>query len=673
MSQPSSFEPPAVIDKDIDWVGSLLNLPTGAFGGYHAEARRQVLKSMESIDVAACPGSGKTTILVAKLAILADKWAYRTQGICALSHTNVARKEIEIRLCGTTIGRRLLSYPHYIGTIHGFVNQFLALPWLRSQGYPIKFIDSDLCEKRRWAKLPQKTRMYLQNQNIEPFAVRIVDSNFNVTKKSGTFTFGTDTPTYNKLTEACKQAALEGYHCFDDMFVWGNDMINRVPTIIDVIRARFPLLFVDEAQDNSEEQSKILQRVFCHGQTAVVRQRLGDANQAIFDSTSTGEATTNRFPDESIKRELPDSHRFGQKIADLARPLGLAPHDLKGLGPRETHFTAGNLEGRHTVFLFDDDRATKVLDAFGDLLLNTFSAAGLQQGTFVAVGLVHMQQPFSGPKKFPHCVGDYWPEYRPDLTRKEPRPRTFPEYVELGTSSAIAAGEAHLCVQKIAEATLHLGKILDPKKVPRRSLHQHDFVLNLLENTAMREQYKDLVHSFAINGEVLTIESWKSKWRPLVTGIAKWIAGTQSSNSEADAFLEWRSASPAPGPSPTGHKNANDNVYRYSSGAGQVPIRIGSIHSVKGETHTATLVLETYWYKHNLLDVLPWLNGQKSGRTGANDRQVSRLKAHYVAMTRPTHLMCLAMKRSCFVDHTNSLDSSAISKMTARGWEIKTV
>ena len=53
--------------------------------------RRDIIKDMTSFDVQAFPGTGKTTVLIAKLAIMAKKWPYSSKGICVLSHTNVAR------------------------------------------------------------------------------------------------------------------------------------------------------------------------------------------------------------------------------------------------------------------------------------------------------------------------------------------------------------------------------------------------------------------------------------------------------------------------------------------------------------------------------------------------------------------------------------------------------
>lgn len=44
-------------------------------------------------------------------------------------------------------------------------------------------------------------------------------------------------------------------------------------------------------------------------------------------------------------------------------------------------------------------------------------------------------------------------------------------------------------------------------------------------------------------------------------------------------------------------------------------------------------------------------------------RMLGRLKLHYVAMTRPTHLLCLAMRKSAFSD-------PELEQLTRRGWKI---
>ncbi|MDP2699422.1 UvrD-helicase domain-containing protein [Thalassospira sp.] len=140
MKDLAPFVFPEITDDDIAWASRVMGLPDEAFD----PARQKVLKDRTSIDVAACPGSGKTTLLVTKLAILARKWVDTRRGICVLSHTNVARDEIEKKLGSTAEGQVLLSYPHFIGTIHGFVDKFLAIPYLRWKGWDC-LIDDDLC------------------------------------------------------------------------------------------------------------------------------------------------------------------------------------------------------------------------------------------------------------------------------------------------------------------------------------------------------------------------------------------------------------------------------------------------------------------------------------------------------------------------------------------------
>ena len=101
----------------------------------------------------------------------------------------------------------------------------------------------------------------------------------------------------------------------------------------------------------------------------------------------------------------------------------------------------------------------------------------------------------------------------------------------------------------------------------------------------------------------------------------------------------------------------------YPPDVPKVNIRLGSIHSVKGETHTATLVLESYFHDHHLQELKPWLLGIKTGGAKQKVRMSGRLKLHYVAMTRPSHLLCLAMRR-------DSLDDAEIATLQTRGWHI---
>ncbi|MBE3037709.1 MAG: UvrD-helicase domain-containing protein [Chloroflexi bacterium] len=628
---------------------------------------------MESIDVAACPGSGKTTLLVAKLAILAEKWRYSTRGICVLSHTNAARNTIETGLGNTNAGRCLLSYPHFIGTIHSFVNEFMALPWLRSKGYPIKMIDTDICLKRRWCALPYKFRTALENNRYGASVLSITSPDFCV----GTVRWGkgrvldTNTPTYKAIRETCRSSTEEGYFCFDELFVWANDLLNKVPGLADVLRSRFPLLFVDEAQDNSEKQSAILHRAFMASVDPVIRQRFGDENQAIFDSISSKQASTDKFPDGGIKKDLPNSHRFGQKIADLADPLGIVHYHLQGQGPYRS-FASGVPEAQHTIYLFDDDNAERVIQVYADLLMETFSEQELLEGAFTAVGHIHRPLDNQDPNKFPHDVGHYWADYDPELTNQDPKPRTFLQYVLAGVGKAQTTGEIYWVVEKIAEGILRLAGMTQAGKILSRRRHGHRYVLELLDgNAEVRSRYENLIAGFAVERATVTQQTWEGRCRGVVKEICEAIAGVVLASPEVNDFLAWKDPTGDPTAPPT-TRTHHDNIYRFSKNGKTVAIQIGSIHSVKGKTHTATLVLETFWHDHNLARLIPWLDGSRNGwKNSDGSQQESRLKLHYVAMTRPTHLLCLAMKRSAFLDGSGNLDQNLVPKLERHGWQVR--
>lgn len=80
-----------------------------------------------------------------------------------------------------------------------------------------------------------------------------------------------------------------------------------------------------------------------------------------------------------------------------------------------------------------------------------------------------------------------------------------------------------------------------------------------------------------------------------------------------------------------------------------------TVHGVKGETHDATLYVETE--KRNSSDIkriLPYLGAGKLGK-GA-DVERSR-KCVYVGMSRPNKLLCLAVQESTYIKSKNAFSN----------------
>ena len=220
-------------------------------------------------------------------------------------------------------------------------------------------------------------------------------------------------------------------------------------------------------------------------------------------------------------------------------------------------------------------------------------------------------------------------------------------------------------VEKIAEAVIRLSRIANADFKPGSRKHKHRNVMDLLdENDEARTIYMDLIRNLAVECTALTESVWNTKWRPAVEKIVEGIAGVQVVWNRSDAFLKW--GNPENVESDQAKRKQSDNFFRYPNESPRVEIRVGSIHSVKGETHTATLVLETFYRSHHLKAVKEWLLGKNANVSSINATLRSRLRLHYVAMTRPTHLLCLAMR-------SDALSDGEIAQLKTRRWRVARV
>ncbi|MFG1225257.1 UvrD-helicase domain-containing protein [Xanthobacter wiegelii] len=649
-------------DEDVAWAAALMGLGPNGFAPVDGDdSRLRAMLRLDTVDFEACPGSGKTTLLVAKLAVLAMRWPFRQQGICVLSHTNAARNEINAKLSNTAAGIALTRYPHFVGTIHSFVNEYLALPWLRSKGVEVRCIDTKIALAKRWALLPPKTRWALQQAQLTESCLIYSQPDYGGGK---TGNFRPHTPTYQAIVEARRASSEQGYFCFDEMFIWANQLLDQHPQTISTLRRRFPLVFIDEAQDNGEEQSALLYRIFCAGDGPSRRQRFGDSNQAIYASSNHSGATTDLFPGTAV-HPIPRSYRFGQDIADHVKGLGVVPQPLVGAGPPD-HL--GTDPKARAIFLFDDRTVQTVMARYGQLLLDSFDAAVLEKGVFTAVAGVH--EP-GEDDHIPRAMGHYVPSYDPTCARKEAAPSSFVQYLARARFETAASGNTDRLVNATAAALLAASEVAGAThgQIGRKSPHRR--VLEALGDSESRASYIALQEIVLTRQGDIAPSDWTAEALPHVEAVVRQLSGVGALTADVVTFLTARSPQITATAEPA-IAARTDNLFTYPPDVPRVRIRLGSIHSVKGETHTATLVLDSFFHSHHLSELKPWLLGTKSGGSSTNSRGrqvpegpriLGRLKLHYVAMTRPTHLLCLAMRKDAF-------SGGELDTLAGRGWTI---
>lgn len=627
-----------VTEEDIAWVSELM-----ALRGLD-EPRKQFLKSLETLDVAACPGSGKTTMVVAKLAILARKWTSKTRGICVLSHTNVAREEIEQRLGGTDEGRRLLSYPHFIGTIHGFVSRFLATPWLLSSGYRFTAIDDELTHRMRFNCMSPADRRWLRSYFVrcefDAEKLRLEGADFNNPLQGVKFPSGPDTRSYKIAAAAMSETAKRGYFCYDEIFVLGEAQLARRPGVAVSLRHRFPCVLVDEMQDTSQRQNAYLSQIFPRDDLDICVMRVGDPNQAIFESDK--QSTADGYPDTSKSVDISSSFRFDSSIASLADPFAFHPvaHGLRSL-----RFMGDEQPLPHTILVFPDGDCGSVLNAYGRLVLEHLPADLAGRAIVTAVGLTHQDIDPSNQDaaQYPKTVSHYWDKYERKASRTAYRPPTLIGRLRFARSLVTTQETAHQAVEEFARALIHLVNLLKPLQLLKAGSRQHVYVQQLLVDPCDLLLYQRLLAKTLFGSQPIDHQVWMTL-TPFFTRLAVVLSGHDQQSEAGDEYLAWAEEL---------HQVNQEvvaptlpNIYRCHHAQKTINIKLSSIHAAKGQTHTATLVLETFSYDHFLDSLMPWILGaQQHGKKSLGVRQRKRLLAMYVAMTRPTHLLCLAISR----------------------------
>ncbi|MBD3339212.1 MAG: AAA family ATPase [Candidatus Lokiarchaeota archaeon] len=279
------------------------------FESLSKKQREIVFQKSGQFVVRACPGSGKTYSVAARLAYKISEWKKRCQGIAAISFTNVAWQEIESKLSEDFGIRTPLNYPHFLGTIDSFINRFIFLPF----GHLVM-----KCSCRPILVGPPHGRWTGRNFFEEQFtniSFGLDDSCYLIHKQA----INSKTWSNNKHKFlATKNRLLKfGYVIQADANYFAMKILREYPQVAKSLITRFPEFIIDEAQDTSDIQMEIIDLLIQNGLQEIAL--IGDPDQAIFE---WNEAKPQLFNDkfESWKKNsicLNDNRRSSQNICNF--------------------------------------------------------------------------------------------------------------------------------------------------------------------------------------------------------------------------------------------------------------------------------------------------------------------------------------------------------------------
>jgi DNA helicase-2/ATP-dependent DNA helicase PcrA len=626
------------------------------------DVRRKALMGWD--DIQACPGSGKTTLIAAKLMIIAKKWNAKYQGVCVLTHTNVACEEIRVRFKNDVDGYKLLTYPHFIGTIQEFMNRFLGLPFIRNEYEFSRFVEADIgkIEVRRASVDKSQVQQICKNlygvcdqanyEKIKDYLGSLhyinaaLDLRFFKQNSSAEVVKAASISPRRKMLEALKQSLCErGIFNYRDIYSFADKLRLENSELTDTLQFRFPFVFIDEMQDTQKFQDEIINNIFVSDMVKI--QRFGDPDQAIFDSMG-GDEPNKTFNSNKKLEILAHSHRFSAEIADKVSTLS-----IKNIGKIITSSTAQpKLE--HTVFIFNDKSKPNVLEQFSKLVGEC--DPDNEWKTLKAIGAVGHSD------NHELHLGAYFNQFDKQKQVKQPKPQKLIDAVnrEWWKSNNNSEFQYKLIVQSFLDL-MRIAEKHDVQTLPLKYFNHNSFKTWLI-NGNKYVKFREIITHWIFN-----LVPNEAKWTIQANYLKKFFELPDSDT--VNRFLAYSEETLKKQGLP---KRNTTNIYIAENDR---EVEVGTIHSVKGETHDATLVLETKNYCNDLRAMLPFLTGERQSEQHQN--AALPLKPHhsgipnqqfmrqlYVAFSRPRHLLCIALNEK------NITEKQRLALFN-KGWALK--
>ncbi len=576
-------------DDEIEKVYEILFNKEGNFG----EGKQKIIKSFESCCIEAVPGSGKTTTLVAKLMILAEKLnkGNYEKGICILTHTNIGIDIIKEKL--GMKGDVLFRYPNFVGTLQSFIDNYLAIPcYKKKYRRKVDIIDNDMANNYNLNLLKNiSLRIFLAKQytDIEKIYYNFNDEYFYGEKKA--ILKDKNKPNYKLFFSRIENNILR----YEEAIQLGKIYVNEYPDLKKYFSERFFLVLVDEMQDTNQDAFEILENLFDKEKVAV--QYIGDRNQNLYNGTEEW------YSDSQGDLNLNTSNRFGENIANFLNHIRENSQD---------NLIEGNpsiKDYKPILFLYnsldknEEGGNNKIFDKFIEII----KEKGLDEkkGDFKVIGHVGIS------KEEKVTVSSYFK----DFLKNE---KIFSLNKIIKKNSKLQPENKKIIKELKSKIELFL------KKEDKEELKEKfDEFIKIEEN---RIDFNRIIYNYLLDKD-------ENKFLDDLFYFLERILKESLKKEKFNEIFKIKEVE---------NKNNNEmNTYIKDN----VKLEINTIHGVKGETHLATLYLDTFWYKYDVSDYLfKLLSLELTNKQKKEIQNTQRNRNIFVGASRPMYLLCFVCK-----------------------------
>lgn len=570
----------------------------------------------DNIFLRACPGSGKTEVVGLRVAHIIRNWTNYLGGLAVLTFTNNASAIIAQRVSQFT-GLEKINYPHFIGTIDSWLHGYIAHPFgYKKMGYlgkdgdfSIRVIDNSSSA----AFLNSFRTKYSINQTGNPSANHFYFE-LDPTYRKYIFSSGdqvTDTARnsvhlqewQNRDLDTTKKAFWKNrFATYQDIETICFELLSEQPDLCKILSKRFPIIIIDECQDLSWVQLYILDKLKQEGTTL---QLIGDLNQAIYDFKRVDP----RIIDDYTKRAkfairpLSNNFRSCQTIVNVCKRI------VNSDGVEKSKCTE-ILEKPCIAVIYPKDEIQTLPMWFDSLLVEK-----RLQGTRSSI------------------VARNWN----NVSRLRPSQHNDISGAQKTLAAAIYLWKSGYR-QSIGDAIKYMGRFFADKYLQKYSTDlRHQYCPECI-NSHLRWRLflSNTLYGCCTDTALSDLEKTWSQWVIIVRNqfgnIARssWKLLTNNITDQEISIVDLDSNS-FRAPQKLGEKKVLDTLPMFRNNKADLPdLRITTIHSVKGETLDAILLVSApgkqgtsdgYWSQ--------WLENPAS--------EAARLA--YVASSRPKHLL----------------------------------
>lgn len=262
--------------------------------------------------VLAGPGSGKTKVLVARVARVLGQRATGPRGVACVTYNNETVREMRKRLAqlGYEQDRRL-----FIGTVHSFCLSCIVAPFghLFRDDLPVKLTVASAIKQRRTFELA----VGQSKVGSTPDSWDLPFQQYRRTHPFRDLKSWKEDPQIALLIETYETLLhREGLLDFDDMAIIALDLIRPRPFVQKALEARFPFLVVDEYQDLGYPLHAIVRLLM--RSTNIEIFAVGDPDQSIYGFAGADPKYLRELAsDPAVHQvELKMNYRCAQRIID---------------------------------------------------------------------------------------------------------------------------------------------------------------------------------------------------------------------------------------------------------------------------------------------------------------------------------------------------------------------